>query len=305
MQRCKKKLRETEAELLSPQRRYLKGKEFQERQDLEAAIFWYSKAAEGKCGDAMLNLGLMYQEGLGVDADQNTAVQWFEKAVEAGNEDARVELARSYETGEGIDQDYVKAAELYQEAYHSGTLSVAQNIGNCLEFGNLRDNLNEAIAWYEKAINAGNEAVYAYLLRSKQKNEQLAEELYQKAKSLALEENYPEAVEFYEEAAIANHSAAANELGKLYQEGVGVTQNDELALFLFKKAADLTNTEAMINLSKCYESGQRTQQDVAKAVHWCERAKQRGVEDVSELLDQCTGKRNINGDVDEKRSRVH
>ena len=51
-------------------------------------------------------LGLMYENGLGVDPDISQAVQWYQRAAKGGNGKAMFNLANMYQDGQGVTQDY-------------------------------------------------------------------------------------------------------------------------------------------------------------------------------------------------------
>lgn len=48
-------------------------------------------AANGST-EAQFNLGVMFEQGLGVEKDPDTAKEWFEKAAEGGNLEAKKKL---------------------------------------------------------------------------------------------------------------------------------------------------------------------------------------------------------------------
>lgn len=58
-------------------------------QDLAAAAGWYRKAAEQGFVDAQTNLGVMYFHGLGVERDHSEAARWFQKAADHGDREAQ------------------------------------------------------------------------------------------------------------------------------------------------------------------------------------------------------------------------
>ena len=61
---------------------YFEGKGI--RQDLEKAVYWFTKAAEQDNDSAQHNLGFMYSEGKGVQQNFEKAVYWYTKAAEQG-----------------------------------------------------------------------------------------------------------------------------------------------------------------------------------------------------------------------------
>ena len=48
------------------------------------AFEWYKKAAKQGFAKAQYNLGIMYQNGQGVDVNYKKAFEWYEKAAEQG-----------------------------------------------------------------------------------------------------------------------------------------------------------------------------------------------------------------------------
>ena len=66
--------------------------------------------------DAMMSLGNAYADGQIVPHDYSQAVIWFERALRLGKLDALLELAVAYEYGLGHDRDNDEAFELYMRA---------------------------------------------------------------------------------------------------------------------------------------------------------------------------------------------
>jgi len=62
--------------------------------NLSIAADWYRKAANQGFMDAQTNLGILYYHGLGVDRDLAEAVRWFTMAAEQGDAEARNYLNR-------------------------------------------------------------------------------------------------------------------------------------------------------------------------------------------------------------------
>ena len=77
------------------------------RQDIRLAIRYYREAVRlGNHSDAMNTLGILYEQGAGVQASQATAIDWFEKAAQAGSARARANLGKIHARGENGVQDY-------------------------------------------------------------------------------------------------------------------------------------------------------------------------------------------------------
>ena len=66
-------------------------------------------AAEQGDAKAQSQLGLMYDQGLGVSQDYAEAAQWFRLAAEQGDAGAQGQLGAMYATGKGVSRDEVQA----------------------------------------------------------------------------------------------------------------------------------------------------------------------------------------------------
>jgi len=61
--------------------------------DYALASQWFEKAAEYGLGDSQFNLGVLYENGLGVKADKVAAYKWYALAAKSGDKDAGERLA--------------------------------------------------------------------------------------------------------------------------------------------------------------------------------------------------------------------
>jgi len=88
--------------------------------DFEKARKWYTKAAEQGFADAQNNLGCMYVKGEGVPVDHDAALRWFTKAAEQGLADAQFNLGKMYHLGKGVPVDFETARIWYTKALEQG-----------------------------------------------------------------------------------------------------------------------------------------------------------------------------------------
>ncbi len=79
-------------------------------------LTWLKQAAEGGHSAAMLKLGTLYRNGVGVPQNYEFAEKWVRAAAEAGNSEAMVELGRFYRAGVGVKADAVKAYVWFNRA---------------------------------------------------------------------------------------------------------------------------------------------------------------------------------------------
>ena len=84
--------------------------------DLKEAAKWYGKAAQQGNAWSQYKLGLMYQSGDGVAADDAKAAGLFKQAAEQGNSWAQATYAQVLEQGKGIKADKAEAIKFYKLA---------------------------------------------------------------------------------------------------------------------------------------------------------------------------------------------
>ena len=77
--------------------------------DWAKAAKLYRLLAEQGNVEAQINLGLMYEQGLGVLQDYKQAVKWQRLAAEQGDFHGQLSLGVMYKIGEGVPQNYVLA----------------------------------------------------------------------------------------------------------------------------------------------------------------------------------------------------
>lgn len=86
-------------------------------QDYNQALYWYQRAAERRYLGALVNIGYMCCNGLGVVKDAAIGVQWYLYAAKYGSAEAMRNLGYCYTTGEGVDgADPAAGLEWYQKA---------------------------------------------------------------------------------------------------------------------------------------------------------------------------------------------
>jgi len=80
-----------------------------ERGDYDTALAEFRPLAEQGYASAQYNLGVMYDNGLGVPQDYREAAKWYRFAAEQGKVKAQSNLASMYHFGQGVLKDDVLA----------------------------------------------------------------------------------------------------------------------------------------------------------------------------------------------------
>lgn len=100
---------------------YLNGFEENDiKPDLNKAIEYYEKAAQGGMEDALADLGYVYCSGRYMEPDYEKGLECYRRAADLGNTTALGNLGMSYLTGRGVEQDEQKGFEYFLKAAQGG-----------------------------------------------------------------------------------------------------------------------------------------------------------------------------------------
>lgn len=118
---------------------------------LKAREIWQKLAAAGD-GQAMNNLGVLYDQGQGVEPDAGRALHWFALSAKAGHPSGMSNYGRMLEQGRGIAADPQEAARWFDLAARKGQPQAQYNLGLLYEQGRgVAQNDQAAAAWYSRA----------------------------------------------------------------------------------------------------------------------------------------------------------
>lgn len=98
--------------------------------DPRAAVRWYRRSALAGYANAQFNLGAAYYHGQGTDVNLSQAVSWWEKAARQDHPEALYNLATLYRRGEGVKQDTARARSLFKRAADLGDTRAQEALAN-------------------------------------------------------------------------------------------------------------------------------------------------------------------------------
>jgi TPR repeat protein/uncharacterized caspase-like protein/WD40 repeat protein len=228
-------------------------------QDFGEARRWYEKAAAAGNSSAMVNLGRYYEIGVGVTQDYAAARRWYEKAAGAGDALGMTLLGYLYANGQGVSLDYNEARRWYEKGAAAGDALGMNNIGALYANGSgVTQDHTEARRWYERAASAGNTLAMRNLAI-----------MYAQGQGVA--QDFGETRRWLEKASAANDTSAMVMLAGLHAEGSGVPQNYAEARRWLEKASAAGNAQAMTSLGVLYVQARGVAQDYAQARTWFQR----------------------------------
>ena len=192
--------------------------------DASQAIYWFEKAAAQGNQDAYYHLGTLYWHDERVTPDYSKAREYFEKAVAAGDELAKDNLGHMLAAGQGGPKDLVRAEALLSE-YAVENDFRQYYLGKRFLYGeDFAVDYGKARHWLEKSCAADN--VFAKLALA-----------HLKLLDPQTDNDYQQARTEFETLASQWQEEALFGLGKIYEEGLGVSRQPIKALMYYQLAA--------------------------------------------------------------------
>ena len=103
-------------------------------------------------------------------------------------------------------------------------------------------------------------------------------------RGLGVDQDYQQAMVWYRKAADAGNAEGMNKIGVLYYYGQGVAMDYQQAMAWWRKAADASNADAMGNIGGLYQDGDGVDRDQEQAISWYRKAAALGEEDAKKRL---------------------
>ena len=202
-------------------------------------------------------MGYMFYQGIGTEQDTEKALEYLKKATVKGHTYAEWMIGKIYlERGEKEDGiNWLKKAAEHEAAQQESGCA-QYYLGKMYLLGeDTERNIEEAVKWFEKASENGNQ--YAQYQLGK---------IY--LTGINGNQNMKKALEWLKKSAEQNNQYAQYMLGKIYMNGVGVEKNLQEAVKWFEKSAEQENGYAQYYLGKIYLQSR----DMEKAGEWIGRA---------------------------------
>ena len=262
----------------------------EKKPDFKEAFRLFSGEAEEGNALAMFDLGRMYADGLGREADPAKAHEWYGKALTAfvAAEQCAEERQRPYlqyrigkmyaaglgyelpvvpdeEGGDGkAVRDYEKAVAWLEKAAEAEHASAQYALANIYLAGEaVAKDVTKATELFTRAAKQGHDYA-AY---------QLGKQFLQGEET---EKDVEAAIRWLKQSAAANSQYAQYSLGKLYLDGEKVEKDIRTAITYLKKSAAQNNAFAEYRLGRFYLLGEDVEADVKEAVQWLEQSASQG-----------------------------
>lgn len=238
--------------------------------------------------NAMFRLGVCYYWDEGVKRSKPKSInfskcfEWMTKAANAGNTDAMLWLGSyCYSNGEGIKKDESKVIEYTFKAAYSNNNSAKITLGLYYLQGSGMDE--------EKGSQLVHDGFSGLCLNASflsREEMHIFAMCYQYG--FGVEKDIQRAIYWYTKSADLGDPEAQNSLGEIYLYGSdGVSEDDGVAVTLFKFAASKHLNGALINLGDCYYYGWGVAQNFTEALAWYRKAAEEGDDGAMVLVGLC------------------
>lgn len=195
----------------------------------------------------------------------------WEVLANRGNPDALFNLGILAEDGLGEARDMKKAEALYVAAANAGSFKAQYRLGMLYNAGVLLPkDRDRARRYLGMAAEGGDKEARAALASLDKPGDNLTP--FQRAEHLASSGNHREAAQFYTALAKEGHTTAQTRLAWMYEAGRGVERSLDEAARLFTLSAQADDPEAQYALAVMFRTGKGKPQSHADSEYWLKRS---------------------------------
>lgn len=199
----------------------------------------------------------------------------WETLAEVGNGDALFNLAILAEDGLGEPRNMPKAEALYTSAAQAGNFKAQYRLGMLYSAGvQLPRDVEKARVYLTLAAQGGDKDALNTLATLGQPPEQLPP--YPRAEWLSASGQHTAAAELYRQLAQAGDRRAETRLAWMYEAGRGVERSLPEAARRFEQAARAGEAEAQYALAVMHRTGRGRERDLAQSLVWLQLAAAQG-----------------------------
>lgn len=203
-----------------------------------------------------------------------TIWQWL---ADTGNAEAHFNLGILYEDGLGVSEDIALALEHYQHAASAGSSKAQYRLGVLYSAGvkTPRDEV-AAARWLTLAAAQGDQDAVALLALNRHSTGSVRDRDYYQAERHYAAAEYRQAAQIWRRLAEQGDSRSRTRYAWLLEAGKGVKRNLQEAGRQFRRSAEQGDAEAQYALAVMLQTGQGQPRDPEAARQWMCRAAQQG-----------------------------
>jgi TPR repeat protein len=236
-----------------------------QNENVENAIKWLTLASEGGITNAYYVLGTLYEYQKGKNQSYSKATHHYSEAIKRDHLYVIYSLAEIYRLRRGVKRDCQKAYDLYTRAAKLGLTESSRilDITNYIIqavytpygeaiFEEYPKDLKNTLEMLEFVAKMGNSDVQYQLANFYMTNTNYLD--------------YNEGFKWYQMAASKENTNVIYQLGLLYENGQGTTQDYKMAYQLYSKAIEKGHRDAIYRLGIAYHYGRGVYMDTTEAI---------------------------------------
>lgn len=201
-----------------------------------ARKIWKALAQRGNA-EASFNLGVLYEDGLGVSQSLSQALLHYETAATGGSFKAQYRLGLLYFTGKKVPLDKAKAKR-----------------------------------WLTKAAAEGDSDSIDMLSILSGANSSERDKVFLRAETAHASGDYHQAAQIWQQLADDNDVTSRTRLAWLYEKGLGVKRNLNHAAVLFRQSAMHGDADAQYALAVMLQTGKGQTKNLQESKLWLQKA---------------------------------
>ena len=146
-----------------------------DRADYKTALSVWMPSAQKGNAEAQVNVGEIYERGVGGNPNYAAALIWYSKAAKQGNIRAKFNLGTLYEQGLGVEKSMLKALNWYRQAWGIPENDLMYSSAYASETKKLKTSLQQEILKRDRRISVLQSQVASIAKGSSADKEMLAE----------------------------------------------------------------------------------------------------------------------------------
>lgn len=215
-----------------------------------AHAIWEALENRGNA-QASFNLGILYEDGLGVTQSNQQAIEHYEKAATAGSGKAQYRLGLLYSGGIKTPRDDAKADK-----------------------------------WLSAAAAQGDEDAVALLEQRNSTVKSQRDKNFYRAESLHVAGQYKKAAAIWQRLNNTGDTRSRTRLAWMYEAGQGMPRDLDKAAMYFHQSAEEGDAEAQYALAVMLHTGKGQTKNIEAAQEWLQRAAAQNYGPAKEALAQ-------------------
>lgn len=158
-----------------------------DRADFKTSLRVWMPTAEQGDADAQVNVGEIFEKGVGGSPNYEAAIIWYNKAAEQGNKRAQFNLGTLYEQGLGVEKDAIAALGWYRKAWDLPEDSIVFQSAVDQEQKNVLKTLNKEIRKKDLQVSIMNKQIASLSNELKNQNNTDQQQEIEELRSLIVE----------------------------------------------------------------------------------------------------------------------